>query len=91
LRLHGAGDGVPASPSREFRRYLECGILAPRLCPRTAGADYGHDFLIAVFLQRAWRLSVLTTRRMVETAAYLAEHVIPQPASTAATAWTNRA
>ena len=34
--LAGEGDAdlVPAHVERKFRRYLECGILAPRLCPR---------------------------------------------------------
>jgi hypothetical protein len=60
LALHddGTGETAPAATEREFRRYLECGILAHSckcrgVCPSC------------------------TTRRMVETAAHLADHVIP--------------
>jgi hypothetical protein len=48
LALAGEGDGdpVPAHVEREFRRYLECGILAHGFARARCG-QCGHDFLIA--------------------------------------------
>ena len=43
---HTDGDGVPRYVEREFRRYLECGILAHGFARARCGAC-GHDFLIA--------------------------------------------
>ena len=45
LALHndGAGETAPAATEREFRRYLECGILAHGFArARCAGCE--HDF-----------------------------------------------
>jgi ribosomal protein S27AE len=86
-------DAVPGYIEREFRRCLQCGILAHGFARARCG-QCGHDFLIAFFCtprvlppgrkgrgvcpscaakQIPWRDN---TRRMVETAAHLAEHVI---------------
>ena len=43
---HPGGDGVPQYVEREFRRYLECGILAHGFA-RARCAECSHDFLIA--------------------------------------------
>jgi hypothetical protein len=43
---HNDGEGVPQYVEREFRRYLECGILAHGFARARCG-DCGHDFLIA--------------------------------------------
>ena len=43
---HTDEDGVPQYVEREFRRYLECGILAHGFARARCGAC-GHDFLIA--------------------------------------------
>ena len=40
------GGGVPGYMEREFRRYLECGILAHGFARARCG-EYGQDFLIA--------------------------------------------
>ena len=40
------GDGVPQYVEREFRRYLECGVLAHGFVRARCG-ECGHDFLIA--------------------------------------------
>lgn len=40
------GSSAPAHVEREFRRYLECGILAHGFA-RARCAECGHDFLIA--------------------------------------------
>ena len=79
LALHddGAGGGVPGVTEREFRRYLECGILAHGFA-RARRADCGHDFLIAYSCKGRGVCPSCTARRMVETAAHLALHVIPR-------------
>ena len=78
LALHddGAGETAPAATEREFRRYLECGILAHGFV-RARCADCGHDFLIAYSCRCRGVCPSCTTRRMVEAAAHLADHVIP--------------
>ncbi|MCK7580475.1 MAG: transposase [Chromatiales bacterium] len=53
------GHAVPAYAEREFRRYLECGILAVRFRPGASAGQCGHDFLLACSVQGARRLSVL--------------------------------
>jgi len=65
---------------REFRRYLECGILAHGFARARCGdcGDCGHDFLVAYSCKGRGVCPSCTTRRMVETAAYLADHVIPR-------------
>ena len=79
LALHddGTGDGVPGVTEREFHRYLECGILTHGFA-RARCADCGHDFLIAYSCKGRGVCPSCTTRRMVETAAHLALHVIPR-------------
>ena len=72
----GDGDAVPGYVEREFRRYLECGILAHGFARARCG-QCGHDFLIAFSCKGRGVCPSCNTRRMVETAAHLAEHVIP--------------
>lgn len=62
---------------REFRRYLECGILAYGFA-RVRCGECGHDTLIAYSCKGRGVCPSCTTRRMVETAAHLADHVIPR-------------
>ena len=78
----GTGETAPAATEREFRRYLACGILAHGFA-RARCADCGHDFLIAYSGKGRGVCPSGTTRRMVETAAHLAEHVIPRLAGAA--------
>ena len=77
LQDDGAGETAPAVTEREFRRYLDCGILAHGFA-RARCADCGHDFLIAYSCKCRGVCPSCTTRRMVETAAHLADHVIPR-------------
>ena len=79
LALHddGAGETAPAVTERELGRYLDCGILAHGFA-RARCADCGHDFLIACSCKCCGVCPTCTTRRMVETAAHLADHVIPR-------------
>lgn len=77
LQEDGAGACAPAVTEREFRRYLECGILVHGFA-RARCADCGHDFLVAYSCKCRGVCPSCTTRRMVETAAHLADHVIPR-------------
>ena len=76
------GDGhddeapVPAYVEREFRRYLECGILAHDFARARCG-DCGHDFLIAFSCKGRGVCPSCNARRMVATAAHLTDHVLP--------------
>jgi len=87
LALHddGCGGHAPALTEREFRRYLDCGILAHGFA-RARCADRGHDFLVAYSCPTGISFGhkgrgvcpSCTTRRMVETAAHLVDHVLPR-------------
>ena len=61
---------------REFRRYLDCGILAHGFARARCG-DCGHDFLIAFSCKGRGVCPSCNARRMVETAAHLTDHVLP--------------
>jgi hypothetical protein len=63
-------DAVAGYVEREFRRYLECGILAHGFA-RAHCAQCGHDFLIAFSCKGRGVCPSCNTRRMVETAAHL--------------------
>jgi hypothetical protein len=60
-----------------FRRYLECGILAHGFAKAHCD-ECGHDFLIAFSCKGRGVCPSCNTRRMVETAAHLADHVFPR-------------
>lgn len=74
LRDDGQSRSAPALTEREFRRYLECGILAHGFA-RARGADCGHDFIVAYSCKGRGICPSCTTRRMAETAAHLVDHV----------------
>ena len=78
LALAGEGDAdpVPAHVEREFRRYLDCGILA-RSFARARCGQCGHDLLIAFSCQTRGVCPSCNARRMVATAAHLTDHVLP--------------
>ena len=79
LALAGQDDGdgqrVPAYVEREFRRYLECGILAYGFA-RARCPGCGHDFLVAFSCKGRGLCPSCNARRMAETAAHLVDHVI---------------
>ncbi|EXI81076.1 MAG: hypothetical protein AW10_01419 [Candidatus Accumulibacter appositus] len=77
LRDDGFGGGAPAVTKREFRRYLDCGILAHGFAG-ARGTECGHDLLVAYSGKCRGVCPSCTTRCMVETAADLAAHVIPR-------------
>jgi len=72
---HDTGS-VPEHVAREFRRYLECGILAHGFARARCG-DCGHDFLIAFSCKGRGVCPSCNARRMVATAAHLADQVLP--------------
>ena len=69
-------DQVAAYVERDFRKFLECGILA-RGFARARCEACGHDFLIAYSCKSRGVCGSSTTRRMAETAAHLVDHVVP--------------
>ena len=79
LALHdgGCGGHAPVLTEHEFRRYLECGTLAHGFA-RARCPDCGHDFIIAYSCKGRGICPSCTTRRMVETAAHLTDHVFPR-------------
>ena len=77
LQDGGFGGHAPALTEREFRRYLECGILAHGFA-RARCPDCGHDFIVAYSCKGRGICPSCTTRRMVETAAHLTDHVFPR-------------
>lgn len=72
-----SGESPPAYVERTFRRYLECGILAHGFA-RAYCDECQHDFLIAYSCKGRGVCPSCNTRRMVETAAHLADHVFPR-------------
>ena len=68
---------MPVHVEREFRRYLDCGILAHGFARARCG-QCGHDFFIALSCKGRGVCPSCNTRRMVETAAHLADHVFPR-------------
>lgn len=69
-----SGRSVPAHVKRKFYRYLECGILA-HCFARARCVGCGHDFLVAFSCKGRGVGPFCNTRRMVETAAHLADVV----------------
>ena len=72
-----SGESQPATVVRSFRRYLECGILAHGFA-RAYCDECQHDFLIAYSCKGRGVCPSCNTRRMVETAAHLADHLFPR-------------
>jgi hypothetical protein len=73
---HFDADGVPAYVEREFRRYLECGILACGFARARCGAC-GHEFLIAFSCKGRGVCPSCNAQRMAQTAAHLVDHLFP--------------
>ena len=72
-------EGLPVAAyiEQDFRKYLECGILAHGFA-RARCAGCGYDFLIAFSCKGRGICPSCNTRRMVETAAHLVDQVFPQ-------------
>lgn len=73
-RLHG--QGYPHFIEREFRRYLDCGILA-RGFARLRCPECGHERLVA-FSCKGRLCPSCVGRRMADIAAYLVDQLLPE-------------
>ena len=62
---------------KAFATYLECGIFAHGFA-RARCEDCGHDYFVAFSCKGRGVCPSCTTRRMVETAAHLSDHVFPR-------------
>ena len=69
-------DPVSAYVERDLRKYLECGMLAHGFA-RARCEKCGQDFLVAYSCKGRGVCAGCNTRRMVETAAHMVEHVFP--------------
>ncbi len=61
---------------KAFAKYLECGIFAHGFA-RARCDDCGHDYFVDFSCKGRGVCPWCTTRRMVETAAHLTDHVFP--------------
>lgn len=71
-----AGEAVPSHVEREFRKYLQCGLLCHGFA-RARCEDCAQEFLIAFSCKGRTACPSCSTRRMVQTAAHLVDHRIP--------------
>ena len=69
-------DPLAVYGERELRKYLECGNLAHGFA-RASCEKCGQDNLVAYSCKGRGVCPGCNTRRMVETAAYMVEHVFP--------------
>jgi hypothetical protein len=78
-QFDGQGDHhTPRAFVRQaFRKYLECGIFAHGFA-RARCDDCGHDYFVAYSCKGRGVCPSCNTRRMVETAAHLTDHVFPR-------------
>jgi hypothetical protein len=60
-----------------FAKYLECGIFAHGFA-RARCDDCGHDYFVAFSCKGRGVCPSCNTRRMVQTAAHLSDHVFPR-------------
>jgi Transposase zinc-binding domain len=70
------GADLPQFVKDEFDAFLECGILAHGFL-RLRCADCGHDKRVAFSCKRRGFCRSCGARRMAQTAAHRADHVIP--------------
>ena len=73
----GLAANIPFHVQAAFRRYLKCGILAHGFA-RVYCAGCGHDFMVAFSCKGRDICPSCATRRMVETAAHMVDHVLPR-------------
>ena len=75
------GQGDCHSPKtfvrQAFRKYLECGIFAHGFARARCG-DCAHDYFVTFSCKGRGVCPSCNTRRMVETAAHLTDHVFPR-------------
>ena len=78
-QFDGQGDYRTPKPyvRQAFAKYLECGIFAHGFA-RARCADCAHDYFVAFSCKGRGVCPSCNTRRMVETAAHLTDHVFPR-------------
>ena len=78
-QFDGQGDHHTPKPyvRQTFRKYLDCGIFAHGFARARCG-DCGHDYFVAFSCKGRGVCPSCNTRRMVETAAHLTDHVFPR-------------
>jgi hypothetical protein len=78
-QFDGQGDHSTPRPyvRQAFGKYLECGIFAHGFA-RARCADCAHDYFVAFSCKGRGVCPSCNTRRMVETAAHLTDHVFPR-------------
>ena len=78
-QFDGQGDHHTPKPyvRQAFRKYLECGIFAHGFA-RAWCDDCGHDYFVSYSCKGRGVCPSCNTRRMVETAAHLTDHVFPR-------------
>ncbi len=78
-QFDGQGDHHSPKPyvRQAFEKYLKCGIFAHGFARARCG-DCGHDFLVAFSCKGRGVCLSCNTRRMVEAAAHLSDHVFPR-------------
>ena len=67
---------LPRFVVRELRAFLDCGLLCHGFC-RVRCNDCGRDALVAYSCKGRGFCPACGTRRMVDTAAWLVDHVLP--------------
>ena len=75
-QTHEEGGYVPSHVEKDFRKYLECGLLCHGFA--RARCTCGHEFLVAFSCKGHGICPSCNARRMVETAAHQVEHVFPR-------------
>jgi len=70
------GEGLPWFVEREFRNYLDCGILSRGFC-RAVCPRCGHEIVVGLSCKGRGCCPSCTTRRMLDTAAHLVDRVLP--------------
>ena len=76
-RLEAEGGALPAFVIQEFDDYLKCGLLEHGLLRVKCNAC-SHEHLVAFSCKRRGFCSSCGARRMVESAAHLVDHVLPE-------------
>jgi hypothetical protein len=71
-----AGWGVPEWVEKDFRSYLECGVLAFGFA-RIRCSDCGEERILAFSCKGRRVCPSCNARRMPEVAAHLTDHVLP--------------
>ena len=75
-QTYQSGGSVPTHIEKDFRHYLECGILSYGFA--RARCECGHEFLVAFSCKGRGICPSCNTRHMAETAAHLVDHVFPK-------------